>query len=136
MLQIHSYHLFCKLSCCYAEIASWAKMSSPMSLLDVRKFFKYFSRGSAFTPPHYLRGRYARRCKHKYVDKVFTYHSTRYLNLEYLTGLTNKFSYSFCQIPIKNLVAIFCRPNKGILNLIFGMTALTVFHAKYYIANC
>lgn len=77
--------------------------------------------------------RYIRRCGYKYMDGVLSDNFTQYLNLEHFPSLTYKLYDSFSQRPIQNLITVF-RDTCGMISaFILGMTALTVFHAKYFV---
>jgi len=80
-----------------------------------------------------IRWRYIRRCGYKYMGVILTDNFTQYLNLEHFASLTYKLYHSFSQRTIQNLITVFRGPCVMISNFILGMTALTVFHAKYYI---
>ncbi len=79
-----------------------------------------------------IRWRYIRRCGYKYMDVILTDNFTQYLNLEHF-ALTYKLYHSFSQRTTQNLITVFRGPCGMISNFIFGMTALTVVHAKNYI---
>lgn len=64
---------------------------------------------------------------------ILTDNFTQYLHLEHFASLTYKLRHSFSQRPIQSLITVFRDPFGMVPNLILGMTALTVFHAKYYI---
>ena len=133
MRQIFLYHLFAQLTGCYTEIASCPKMSTPISLFDMGKFFKYFSRCSAFYASHDFRRRYIGRSRYQNMDMVLTHNSTQYLHLKFFTRLANKLPYSQGYISLQNLVTVFCYPYKMIFNLVLSMAAMSVFHASQYI---
>jgi len=64
---------------------------------------------------------------------ILTDNFTQYLNLEHFASLTYKLYHSFSQRTIQNLITVFRDPCGMISNFTLGMTALTTFHAKYYI---
>ena len=64
------------------------------------------------------------------MDMILTDHTTQYLYLVSLTGLTHKFADSKSKIAHKQLITIFRYPNKMIFNLIFSVAALAIVHAN------
>ena len=128
MLQILFNHLFRHLSNWGAEISPRPKMSPPISLLQMRKFLKQPTCRIAFDPPHNLAGCHSGWCTHQNMHMIFANHPAHYPYLERLTHLTNHCSNSFSNIPCQNLVAVFCHPNKVVLNLKNRMAAIPVVH--------
>ena len=128
MFQILFDHLFRHLPNSGTEVTSRPKMPPPITLFQMGKFFKQITRYSPFDPPHNLAWRQSRRRAHQNMHMIFANHPAHYPYLERLTHLTNHCSNSFSNIPCQNLVAVFCHPNKVVLNLKNRMAAIPVVH--------
>ena len=128
MLQILFNHLFCHLPNGGAEISPRPKMSPPISLLQMRKFFKQPTCRIAFDPPHNLTRRHSGWGAHQNMHMILADNPAHYPDLERFTHLTNHGSNSFSNIPCQNLVAVFCHPNKMVLNLKNRMATIPVVH--------
>ena len=128
VLKISFYHFVSNLTRSCTKIPSCPKMSPPISLFKMRKFFQQFRRSSSLYPSHYLTWSHIRwrRDKHMYV--ILAHNSTYDIDLKCLTGLTNKLFYSKRHFIMQYLVAIFCYPYKMILNIENRMTSVPIFH--------
>lgn len=136
MRQVLFDHLFCQLARGYAKIAPGPKVSSPIPLLYMGKFFKYFARCASFYSPHYIRRRYIGWGRNQYVDMVLAHHPTQYLNFKSLTRLAHKLPQSLCKLSTQNLVTVLGHPHEMIFNFVLGMTPLSILHAKHYNPYC
>ncbi len=96
---------------------------------DLPISLEYLCRNMAFNPSHQFRWRYRRRSRHQNVYLILTHYTPDNLNLKPFACLTNHFSNSIDQISAQHMVTILRHPYKIILDLVFGMTAMTVFHA-------
>ncbi len=61
---------------------------------------------------------------------IFTYHSAQNLTFKLLAHLSDKIANSKRNITLKDVISVFCHPNKVELDFILGMTASTVFHTR------
>ena len=106
-------------------------MSSPVPLLNLRKFFKYLAGCFAFDPTHDLGWRYFRRSGDLDVNMVFAHNSSQYLNFKSLADLAHKISNSQGKVALKNLVTVFRYPYEVVLDFVPGMAATSVVHANF-----
>ncbi len=105
-------------------------MPTPVSLLDVRKFFKNLTRHSSFYSPHYFCRRYIRWSGDQNVHMVFTNNAAQILDLKSFTGLPYKLTHTQGEVSLEHMISIFRDPHKVILDLKFCMTSMTIFHAE------
>jgi len=128
MLQILFDHIFRHLTDCCTKIAPCPKMSTPIPLLYMRKFFKQLARCTTLNSSHDLARSHIRRTTHQNMHMVFAHHPSNNPYLECLTRLPDKLSYPFRQLPRQNLVAILRNPYKVVLYLIDRVAAIPVIH--------
>ena len=132
MFQILFNHFFGKLSGGNTKVTSRPKMFVPIPFLHMWKFLKYFARHPSLHSPHNIRRRYIWRCGNQNMHMVFANYTTFDMYLKSFTCLSDQFSDSKSNISFKDMVTILCGPDKMLLNFIFCMTTLTIFHAKKY----
>jgi hypothetical protein len=128
MFQILLDHFFRHLPNSGAEIAPCPKVSSPITLFQVRKLFEQIARGSSFDPSHDLARRQIRRRTDQNMHVVFAHHTSDNPNLKRFTGLANHFPNPLRNLAPENLITLFGYPNKMILNLENRMTPVSVIH--------
>ena len=117
MPQILFNHLFRHLSNWGAEISPRPKMSPPISLLQMWKLLEQSTCRITFDPPHNLTGCHGWRGTHQNMHMILANYTAHDPYLKRFTNLTNHCSNSFSNIPCQNFIAVFCHPNKMILNL-------------------
>ena len=61
---------------------------------------------------------------------IFADNTSQYLNFKSLAGLTDQLAHPQGKFSMQHMVAIFCYPNKMVLNLEFCMTPLAIIHAS------
>ena len=128
VLQVDLDHLFGQFPGRHAKIAPGPEMPPPVPLLHMRKFLKHLARCPPFNPTHDLAGRQRRGRRHQQVDMVFADDPPQNMDLQLLTDLPDQLPYAQRQIALQHPIAIFGRPDKVILDLIFGMTAFSIVH--------
>ena len=106
-------------------------MPSPVPSFHNGKFFKYFAGRSPFDAPHDFRRRDLRGSGNQYVDMIFTDNASQYLNLKPLAHLAHQISDSHSKVALENLVTIFRSPHKMVLDLVLGVAATSVVHARF-----
>ena len=63
---------------------------------------------------------------------ILTDHSSQDLDLVALAGLANKFPHPYRQVPYQHPIAILGDPNEMVLDLVFGVAILAIFHDRQY----
>jgi len=123
-------HLFGQIAKCDAEVYPHPKMSSPGSHFFHWECFKDINGRSAFDTTHYFRWRDVRWSRDQNVNMVFAHNSPQHLNLIALTYLAQKIGNSQGKIAMKRLVTVLRYPHEVVLNLVLGVVAKSVFHAR------
>jgi len=59
---------------------------------------------------------------------IFAHNTTQYLDFKIFASLPHEFSDSQSYVALQQVITIFRNPNKVVLNLIFCMTPLAIFH--------
>ena len=128
MLQVVLDHLFCHLNYRGTKIASRPKMSSPVTLLQMRKLLEQRAWCVAFDPLHDLARRRLRWRTHQDVHVIFTHHTLHYPDLEGLKPLAYQLSDPFRNLCGQYLVTLLRDPHKVVLNLKNRMAPVSVAH--------
>ncbi len=66
------------------------------------------------------------------MDMILTHHPSKNLNLVPFTCLADKFTHSEGKLAYEQVITIFRYPYKMILDLIFRVTTLAIFHGRQY----
>ena len=128
MLQILLNHLFRHLPNFSAKIASSPKMSSPISLLQMRKFLEQSTCRISFDPPHNLTRCYTGCGTHSNMHMILADYTPYDPYFKRFTDLTNHCSNSLSNFSCQTLAMVFCHPSKVTFNLKNSMTAISVVH--------
>ena len=128
MLQIIFDHLFRHLFNRNAEESPCPKMPSPISLLDLWKLFKQFARRTTFDSPHNLTASYIWWSRNQNMHTVIAHNPLQNPNFKSFACLSHQFTNSKPNITNLDLVTILCYPNKIILNVIYRVTTIPIFH--------
>jgi hypothetical protein len=139
MLQIVFDHLIGHLTNGGAKITARPKMSSPVSLLQVRKLLEQIARSPSLNPPPNFAGGPIRRSTDQNVDMIFAHHAFYNPYLKRFTGLAHQVSYSLCYFTTRHFVTILGYPNKiaakaGGLNLMIEIKLLGLCGATRYVS--
>jgi len=67
---------------------------------------------------------------------IFAHDTTQYLDFKRLASLSHEFPDSQSYVALQKVITIFRNPNEVVLNLIFCMTPLTIFHTDGLYNNC
>jgi hypothetical protein len=128
MLKASLDHLIRYLTRCSTEISSRPKVPSPLSLLNLREFFKKLCSTSIFYSAHYFTRSHCRRSRHKYVNMVFAHYTAYYPDLKCLTCLPDQFSNPKGYITLQHLITILCNPYKMIFNIKYRVASISIIH--------
>jgi hypothetical protein len=66
------------------------------------------------------------------MDMILTDHSAQDLYLVTLTDLADKLPYADRKIPYQHGIAVFGDPNEVVLDLVFCVATLAIFHDRQY----
>lgn len=131
VLQITENHLVSNLPRRGTEVPSCPKVTSPITLLKHRKFFKQLLGCPALDSPHDFTRRHCRWCRQKNMHMVLAYYSTEYADLKGFACLTNQFSHAQGHITCKNFLSVFRNPNKMVLNVENRVTPIPIIHSAH-----
>jgi len=128
MIQVFFNHLFRQFTRGNTKVASSPKMPSPIATLQLRKAFKQLRRTTTFNSAHDLTCGHIRRRRDKKMYMIPTHDSLEYFNFKSLACLTYQFSRLQTHITLKYLISIFRNKYKMVLNFIYRMTTIAIFH--------
>jgi len=128
MLKVCLDHLIGYLTRCSTEISSRPKVSPPVSLLNLRKFFKKLCCTSTFYSAHYFTRSHCGWRRYKYVYMVFAHHPTYYTDLKCLTRLPDQFSNSKGYVTFQHLITVLCNPYKMVFDVKYRVASISIIH--------
>ncbi len=126
MLQIVFDHFIRHLANSGAKIAALPKMSSPISLFQVREFFEQIARSSSLDSPHDFARSHIRRCTYQDMHMIFAHNTFDDPYLKGFTRLPHQVSHSFRYFTLQHFITILGYPNKMVLNLVNRMAAISI----------
>ena len=111
VFKILFHHLICYISSTPHSISNSPKVSSPVSLLKIGKFFLQPSRTSSFQSLHKITNRFRGWIFNMDVNMIFAYYSFQYFYIFRLTNLSHQIPASLLNVPFQNRISIFRNPN-------------------------
>lgn len=121
MLQILLYRFISHLPHCGAKITAGPKISTPISLFQVRELFEQIARSSSLDLPHDFAWGHSWRCTHQYVHMIFAHDTFDNPYLKGFACLPHQVSHSFGYFILQHFITILRNPNKMLLNLVTRM---------------
>jgi len=134
--QILFAQLFRHLSNRGTKVPASPKVPSPVWLFQYRKLFEQLAGDAAFDPAHELARRHIGRGRDEDEPMILADDPLWDLGLDDLTGLPDQLPHTERNIPGEDLVTVLGDPDNMVLDVAYGVTAISIIHSTSIVGGC